>query len=230
MKDKENNPCVNNLFVCKYLDRLRALQQNHFMTASISAVDISKRFRKHSLFSDISFTCSAGESFAVTGPNGSGKSTLLKILAKLSAPTKGAVAFYIDGKTIPEEDIRRYVGFCSPELNLYENLTGLENLQFACGLEKKSLAESLADFQLKGHENKLVRFYSSGMKQRLKILCAVINRPPLLFLDEPGFALDEQGKKLIYETVEKLRESSAIILATNESAEAAMCGRRIELG
>ena len=200
------------------------------MTVSISAVNISKRFKRHSLFSDINFTCSTGESFAVTGPNGSGKSTLLKILAKLSAPTKGAVTINIDGKTLREEEIKHCLGFCSPELNLYENLTGFENLQFACGLEKKSLIENLGNFQLKGHENKLVRFYSSGMKQRLKILCAVINRPPLLFLDEPGFALDEQGKKLVYETIEKLKESSAIILATNESAEAAMCSRRIELG
>jgi len=200
------------------------------MTASISAVNISKRFKKHSLFSDINFTCSTGESFAVTGSNGSGKSTLLKILAKLSAPTKGTVILNVDGEAAGEEKIRRCTGFCSPELNLYENLTGLENLQFACGLEKKSLAETLADFQLKGHENKLVRFYSSGMKQRLKILCAVINRPPFLFLDEPGFALDERGKRLIYGVIEKIRKDTAIILATNEADEAAMCGRRIELG
>ena len=200
------------------------------MTASISAVNISKRFRKHSLFNDISFTCSTGESFAVTGPNGSGKSTLLKILAILSVPTKGTVTLNIDGEAINEERIRRCIGFCSPELNLYENLTGLENLQFACGFEKKSLAENLAAFQLEGHENKLVRFYSSGMKQRLKILCAIINRPPLLFLDEPGSALDEQGKRLVYAAIEELRENTAIILATNEPAEAEICGRRIELG
>ena len=200
------------------------------MTASISAVNISKRFKRHSLFSDISFTCSTGESFAVTGPNGSGKSTLLKILAKLNAPTKGTVILNVNGETVNEERIKQHIGFCSPELNLYENLTGFENLQFACGFEKKSLAENLAAFQLEGHENKLVRFYSSGMKQRLKILCAIINRPPLLFLDEPGFALDEQGKRLIYSVIEELRENTAIILATNESDEAAICGRRIELG
>jgi len=214
----------------KYLDRLWVLFKDNFMTASISAVSISKRFRRHSLFSDISFTCSTGESFAVTGPNGSGKSTLLKILAKLSAPSKGEVILNVNGETASEEKARRCIGFCSPELNLYENLTGLENLQFACGFEKKNLAENLHNFQLAGHENKLVKFYSSGMKQRLKILCAIINRPPLLFLDEPGFALDEQGKRLIYNAIEELRKNTVIILATNESAEAAMCDRRIELG
>jgi len=199
------------------------------MTISISAVNISKRFKRHSLFSDINFTCSTGESLAVTGPNGSGKSTLLKILAKLSAPTKGIVVFNLDGEAVHEEKIRHCIGFCSPELNLYENLTGFENLQFAYGLEK-SLAENLANFQLKEHKNKLVKFYSSGMKQRLKILCAVINRPPLLFLDEPSFALDKQGKNLIYDLIEELKKHTVIILATNESDEAAMCDRRIELG
>ncbi|MDR3237184.1 MAG: ABC transporter ATP-binding protein [Spirochaetia bacterium] len=201
------------------------------MTITISAKGVSKRFKKSFLFKDITFTCSEGESIAVTGPNGSGKSTLLRILARLTAPSSGTVTFSLGTEIIGENKIRQSMGFCSPELALYENLTGLENLRFAAErAQDVQIARSLDKFQLKEHENKQVKFYSSGMKQRLKILCAVINRPPVLFLDEPGLALDISGKKLIYNSIESVRNNCVIILATNEADEAKLCGRRIELG
>lgn len=198
---------------------------------SISAENLSKRFQRNLLFKNISFTCEIGESVSVTGSNGSGKSTLLQILALLKIPSRGNVEYSVAGVPVDRSLVHKKIGFCSPALNLYDELTAYENLSFASGISDKNiLKQNLAEFQLAGHENKLVRYYSSGMKQRLKLLCALINKPPVIFLDEPGLALDSSGKEMIYSIINELKSSSIIILATNDAAESALCNKRIELG
>lgn len=198
---------------------------------SISAENVSKRFQRNLLFKDISFSCQSGESIAIVGPNGSGKSTLLQILALLQTPSRGRVSYSFLGASASFESARKQMGFCSLALNLYEELTALENLSFASGIsDRQILKQNLAEFQLMGHENKSVRHYSSGMKQRLKLLCALIKKPPIIFLDEPGLALDVSGKEMVYSTINKFKSGSIIILATNDAAEAALCEKRIDLG
>lgn len=195
---------------------------------TISADRLCQKFLRRVLFRDLSFSLSTGESLAVTGHNGSGKSTLLQILALLRSPVKGRVSYYKDGIKADDDFARSVTGFCSPALSLYEDLTVYENLAFVCGeKDRQFLMAGLEHFQLKGHENKLVRFCSSGMKQRLKFLCASAGKPAVLFLDEPGSNLDRAGRDLIYSEIQAMAEKTVIILATNEEEEARLCSRRI---
>lgn len=197
----------------------------------IKAESLSKRFGRQRLFKDINFQVMTGSSLAVTGPNGSGKSTLVRILAGLQAPTKGKAEFICNDKVLEKYHLNAHYGFISPLINPYDELTGIENIHFAVrgvpGEEKiKSLLE---DFKLYEQRNKSVRFYSSGMKQRLKFIISVINDPPVLFLDEPGTNLDREGKKVLYSYLKGIMKEKLIIIATNEKEEVKLCGREVRI-
>jgi ABC-type multidrug transport system ATPase subunit len=88
----------------------------------------------------------------------------------------------------------------------------------------------LKKFDLSGHSDKKVKYYSSGMKQRLKIILAALNEPPVLILDEPGTNLDSAGREILYGYLDSVRKEKIIILATNDPAEEKLCGGVIRLG
>lgn len=197
---------------------------------AISAVNLTKRFGRRALFQGLSFNCSEGESLAITGPNGSGKSTLLLLLAMLAKPSSGTVSWSgIQAKGSVHSS--GFIGFCSPAMNLYGSLTVYETMSFAFGANDRTfLLSALEEFGLGEHVDKEIRLCSSGIRQRLKLLCALINKPKLLFLDEPCSNLDKTGKELLFSAVDSLRVNSLIVIATNEDKEADLCGRRLELG
>jgi len=192
---------------------------------SITGESLAKRFKRQRLFRDISLTLDTGRSLSLTGPNGSGKSTLMQILAGIQQPTKGRVKYRCGGMDIPAGEAYRYMGFTSPVLNPYDELTGYENIRFASrgAAGKEGIASLLEKFQLYEHRDKSLRYYSSGMKQRLKFILAVINDPPILFLDEPGTNLDRKGKDSLYSFIDEIRDKKIIIIATNEKEEVSLC-------
>jgi heme exporter protein A len=200
---------------------------------TIQARGISKKFNDITLFKDLDFSISIGKSLAVTGPNGSGKSTLLEIAALLRMPTKGTVRYSQNESDVPSDKIHSLIGFSSFRINPYGELTGYENIMFVAGGTGKDMsrADELLDrLNLYQDRNKRVRHYSSGMKQRLRFLLAVINEPPVLFFDEPGANLDRLGKDIIYSYIISLKKERIIIIATNEEEEAGLCDERIRLG
>lgn len=190
----------------------------------LAAEKISKRFGDRKVLSKISFDLTTGQSLAVVGANGSGKSTLLKILLSLLIPSKGKVLYHQDETLLDVDRIRPLVSFVSPYLNLYDQLTGEENLKFfstvagdnITGKEINTLLERVG---LEGRGMDYVSGYSSGMKQRLKYAVALLNHPQYLFLDEPTSNLDEVGKQMVFDLVEEYRSKSIIIIATNEQEE-----------
>ena len=95
---------------------------------TISANSITKRFGNSLLFKDINFSLKTGDSFSLTGPNGSGKTTLLHILSALQRPSSGSVEYKINGDLIPLNEINEFIGFISPNVNAYKELTGMENI------------------------------------------------------------------------------------------------------
>ncbi len=193
---------------------------------------VSKRFNRQHLFRDISFTLGTGTSLSLTGPNGSGKSTLMQIIAGIQSPTRGTVAYSCNGSEIPKNEFFRHMGFISPVLNPYDELTGYENIIFSAG-KKRSEEEInglLEKFQLYEHRDKSLRFYSSGMKQRLKYILAVINDPPVLFFDEPGTNLDRSGKDILYSHIESIRPGKILFMATNEKEESSLCMEEYRIG
>ena len=193
------------------------------MKYKIEIKNLSKRFGKNSLFKKIDLVVETGKPLAITGYNGAGKSTLLQIVAGLQNQSKGKIEYFCDSKKISSEQMMSLLGFASPLLVLYDDLTAKENLEFCKndGIEYPS--ELIELFGLEKHMNKMVSKFSSGMKQRLKLISVFMNNYPILFLDEPCSNLDILGKEIVYEQIKKRSKKSLIIIATNEPEEVDLC-------
>jgi heme exporter protein A len=191
---------------------------------SLFAQALTQRFGPSKIFESLSFEVPKGKGLVVTGPNGSGKTTLLRILSGLLRPSKGEVRLNIAGKTISPEERLRHIGFITPELALYEELTALENLEFFATVRrlKRTKADHLALLErvgLKGRGRDLVGTFSSGMKQRLKLAFAIQHEPMLLLLDEPGSNLDDSGRAVVEGVVAEQKKKGVLIVATNDERE-----------
>lgn len=201
----------------------------------LSVSDLSKRFGSRKVFSGVSFDVLTGETLAVVGPNGSGKSTLLMTLLGEIRPSKGAVTFADDGGVLTETVLQRTTSLVSPYLNLYDSLSGEENLVFfsqvaGAHVTGKEINALLCRVGLEGRGSDLVRAYSSGMKQRLKYALALMNQPEFLFLDEPTSNLDEDGKKIVYNIIEEYGRRAVVVIATNETEDQRFASQFCRLG
>jgi ABC-type multidrug transport system ATPase subunit len=199
----------------------------------IIATGIEKKFRKEWIFKNIHETFSAGNSYAIIGPNGTGKSTLLKILAQFSLPTSGKVEFIqTDGTVIPSDLAHQHVAYAAPYVDVIEEFTLGELLNFLQKLDYIPAAISLDSFEkymeLSPGKLKLIKNYSSGMRQKVKLACALLSPRPILCLDEPTSNLDEQAKQWF---IAKLAENSAklIFIASNEAMEIGLCNQQLAL-
>lgn len=204
---------------------------------TFQAENLSKNFDRKLIFKDISFSLSNGDALAVTGRNGSGKSTLVKILCTLLNQTAGTLNLNIDGKKIERGRYYNFIGLVSPYLNLYDEFTGYENLQIISNIrgtfDKNNLQENI-DTVLKRvglyeRRNDILRIYSSGMKQRLKIAFAILHNPLILFLDEPTDNLDAEGIKIVDEIVNDYKKDRIIIVATNNEYEKSYCTKEVKI-
>jgi len=189
---------------------------------TLKSDNISKVYFRKTIFQNVTFSVTEGASFAITGKNGSGKSTLIKILCGLLTPTSGTVSLEVDGKVAQREQYYFHIGLVSPYLNLYEEFTGEENLQLIKKIRgmnsetDKRITELLKEFNIYDHRKKEVRFYSSGMKQRLKYCAALLHEPRFLYLDEPTANLDEAGIAIVRQTMVKQKKHGILVFATNE--------------
>jgi len=187
----------------------------------ITASGISKYFGEKKILRDINFEIESGMSIAITGPNGSGKTTLLKILCGLMRPTMGNIQYQVNGTAIKQESWFKYLSLVGPYLELYEELSAEDNLLFLARIKNipsarakiKSLMERV---NLKGREADDVKTYSSGMRQRLKYVFALLSDPQILLLDEPTSNLDEEGIGIVYEIMQQQKKEKILIIATNE--------------
>ncbi len=198
----------------------------------LTADGLSKRYGSGWIFRGVSFNARTGESLAITGPNGSGKSTLCEILAGVRRESAGALACTLDGEPLSAAQRRALVGFASPRLSLYGDLTAGETVSFVCtslGAGEGHARDLCARMGLERHMGKPVRHFSSGMRQRLKIALALAHEPSVLLLDEPGMNLDAHGKEVLASIVHELLPSTLIIIATNEESEAGLCSGRVSL-
>jgi heme exporter protein A len=205
----------------------------------LTCENLAKKYSDKLIFRGLSLKLKNKSSLVITGKNGSGKSTLIKILANVIKESGGAYKIKSDGKELPREKFYLITGLLSPYLNLYDELTGYENLEFFCSLKssvrfpKAKLDEKinaiLNEVNLFSRRNDLVKNYSSGMKQRLKFAFAVINEPPLLLLDEPRTNLDSEGIDVVYKFANKQKEVGILVIATNESEDTSLCDEKINI-
>ncbi len=212
----------------KTMDDNKGPAQNSII---IEGASITHRFGTRTIFTGVSIVAFPGGPAAITGPNGSGKSTLLEILAGLRRPTDGSVMMRIQGEP-HTASLERFVGFASPRLRLYEELTALETLDFIAQnrLSRERGRELIGRFGLEDRAHSRVGAFSTGMMQRLKLIAAALNDPPILLLDEPCSNLDEDGRRLVFEYLASVKDRKAIVIATNDPGEADFCEGRASLG
>jgi len=197
---------------------------------SLHVEGLEKRFGARKVLAGLTFDVAPGEALGVSGPNGSGKSTLLQVLCGLLRPTRGSVLFRADGDLTPFQ-ARPMLGFASPALQLYDNLSAAENLAFFATFRgvAADVPALLARVGLDPKRRDPVRSYSSGMRQRLKLAWAVMHNPSVLLLDEPGANLDAPGRALVADLVAEQKGKGFVILATNDPEELSLAGRTISL-
>jgi len=181
----------------------------------IELEDIGKKFGRGFVFRHLSKRIDAGSCLGVVGTNGSGKSTLLQIIAGLQLPSEGLV--HRPGN---DKDFYKNMSFCSPATGLYEDFTLREHIQFYSELKPMSfsLEECIDLMQLEKHRNKQIKFFSSGMKQRVKLGLAIYAQTRYLFLDEPCSHLDKKSEEWFEESLKQSIGSRTVIIASNERA------------
>lgn len=200
----------------------------------LSFQNVTKTFGRRLIFKDINRDFSSGNIYGFSGRNGSGKSTLIKIASGIISPTKGKIEHLFDNKEIIPEKLHNYIGFVSPYLVLYDEFTAEENLFHFSKIRgiKYSPERSeflLNEFELFPRRNDYLKGYSSGMKQRMKFIFALLHNPEILFLDEPTSNLDNVGKDKVYEIIKNEGKDKLVIVASNEESDLKLCGEVLEI-
>jgi ABC-type multidrug transport system ATPase subunit len=195
----------------------------------IFASNLGKKFRNEWIFRNLDLTWQSGQSYTLTGANGSGKSTLLQVLAGFIPANEGEVLFAqsIDTTPLESEDMYRQVVIASPYLELVEEFTLEELLLFHQRLKPFRAGISLNDFmefvQLEKSRHKFIKYFSSGMKQRLKLGLAFLSDCPILMLDEPTANLDKEATAWYLRNVEVYAQDRLLVIASNQNYEYEFC-------
>lgn len=199
----------------------------------IELVNASKRFQYEWIFRNLSISIPAGSKWAITGSNGSGKSTLIKSIASLNPLTEGSIKYFFEGKEISEEQIYQYLTISAPYLELPEEFSLLEILnfhfQFKNVFQNLSFEEMIGEMYLENHSQKPINQFSSGMKQRLKLGLCLFSDVPLVLLDEPTSNLDEKGVNWYLALIEKFGKERTILVCSNDPREYTFCENHIHI-
>jgi len=188
---------------------------------NLQVTNLSKSFYQSPVFQSFSLKIESGEKIGLSGPNGSGKTTLLKMISGIMSIDSGEIRIGEKDVNPDELDPRKNVYYLGHFVGLYPGLTGYENLTFISGLYGKmnhNISSVLIKVGLDSAQDKLVKFYSQGMLQRLKLASAIILDPDILLLDEPLTGLDADGIKLFKSVLVKWHESrKTIIIVSHDS-------------
>ena len=194
---------------------------------------ISRRFNRDWIFRDISYTFKSGFSYAILGPNGAGKSTLLQIIAGNLTSSSGTVSYSENGRVLSIENIYEQLSLAAPYLELIEEFTLQEITDFhfkfkryCDGMDSKKFLDVLA---LKNAQHKLLKNFSSGMKQRVKLALAFCADTPVLLLDEPTANLDQQGVDWYLSLTKKFSTNRLIIVCSNQEHEYQFCSQTLNV-
>jgi ABC-type multidrug transport system ATPase subunit len=200
----------------------------------ITVENIGKKFVREWIFRNASFEILAGEKYTFVGPNGSGKSTLLQMLTGMFPVSEGTIRYTDNsGKDIETDDWYKHIVIAAPYLELIEEFTLRELISFHVRFKPFKNDLSLADFedfiQLYHASGKLIRHFSSGMKQRLKLGLAFMSDVPIIFLDEPTTNLDTHGFQWYIDNVTKHTANQTLLLGSNVKQEYEFCDNIISV-
>ncbi len=194
--------------------------------------DAGKRFNREWIFRHFDYSFSSSNAYAITGPNGSGKSTLLQFIAGALMPTEGKVSYHQEN----DKSIEVYyplLSIAAPYLELIEEMTAIEFLRFHHEfkplLPSMTIPQILECVGLQQASEKQIRYFSSGMKQRLKLAQAFFSDTPVVLLDEPTTNLDTPGIDLYHELIANYCRERLVIVSSNDSMEYSFCKTVIDM-
>jgi ABC-type multidrug transport system ATPase subunit len=196
-----------------------------------------KRFNRDWIFRNVNTSFSSGNAYAITGPNGSGKSTLLQVIAAALQTNEGKIDWQLKAQneliTLSEDEVHSQIAICAPYLEVIEEMTATEFLNFHASfkplLPHVSITEIINIVGLQKAGNKQIRFYSSGMKQRIKLAQAIFADVPGLLLDEPCTNLDASGYELYHKLIEDYCRHKLVVVSSNDINEYDFCTERISI-
>jgi ABC-type multidrug transport system ATPase subunit len=200
---------------------------------NITLNNAGKRFSREWVFRNLTYEFSYNKSYAITGANGSGKSTLLQILSSALTLNEGDVEWHINKTTLKPETVHQHISYAAPYFELVEEMTAKEFLLFHSKFKKYINNYSIEDILVKADlahaANKQIRFYSSGMKQRLKLAQAIFSDVPLILLDEPCTNLDTNGFTLYYNWIDTFCKNRLIVISSNDVNEYKFCNVQLNI-
>jgi ABC-type multidrug transport system ATPase subunit len=202
----------------------------------ISLTNAGKRFNRDWIFRNFTKEFTSGIAYAITGPNGSGKSTLLQVIGGAMMMSEGSAKYTMGNETAREVHVDKafqHISIAAPYLELVEEMTLQEFLQFHSQFKPLlpgfHLQEIIAEIGLQAATHKQIRFYSSGMKQRVKLAQAIFSNVPCILLDEPCTNLDAAGTALYHQLVNKYCNDRLIIVSSNDEQEYSFCTEKISI-
>lgn len=215
------------------------LQEKYSSSATTNGMEVSlinagKRFNREWIFRKVDFQFVPGRSYAITGPNGSGKSTLLQAIAGSMYLSEGSLEYRTRESAIIEtEKIYQHISIAAPYLELVEEMTAKEFLhfhhQFKSLVSTLSIEDILSVIGLEKAADKQIRYFSSGMKQRIKLAQAIFSDTPVLLLDEPCTNLDKPGYELYHTLINNYCRDKLIIVSSNDSQEMDFCTEKLSI-
>lgn len=198
----------------------------------ITLSDAGKRFNREWIFRHFDYSFFSSNAYAITGPNGSGKSTLLQFIAGALMPSEGSVSYYKEDNS-PVEQYFALMSVAAPYLETIEEMTAIEFFRFHQAfkplLPALTIPQILERIGLKEAADKQIRYYSSGMKQRIKLGQALFSNTPVLLLDEPTTNLDTSGIVLYHELIKEYCVERLVIVSSNDPLEYSFCNTEINM-
>jgi len=199
----------------------------------ITLDNAGKKFSREWIFRALSYEFKTGNPVSITGPNGSGKSTLVKAIAGTIPLNEGSVSYTRNGEPVPEEKWYQLSGISAPYLELIEEFTLSESIDFHARfrpfVDGLSRNEFISRLGLEKHSHKYLRDFSSGMKQKLKLGFAFFTQNEVLILDEPTANIDQKGYEWYMEEVQKLVPERVVIISSNEPREYTFCTEQLSV-
>ena len=199
----------------------------------VSLIDAGKRFNRDWIFRHISYEFAADQSYAIIGPNGSGKSTLLQVLSGSMLLSEGKCNWSLVNSYSIADKVYSQVSICAPYLEVVEEMTLKEFLNFHSGFKpflpgftSEKIIELLG---LEKAADKQIRYFSSGMKQRVKLAQAIFSDTAAVLLDEPCTNFDKAGYELYYQLINDYCKKRMVIVSSNDEMEYKFCDTRLNM-
>jgi|SRR5665647_121943 len=203
------------------------------MWMRINLTNLGKRYNREWIFRNLNFQFEPGKHYAITGPNGSGKSTLLQVISGSTIYNEGIINYHYNDVPVVTEKIFQKLSFAAPYLDLVEEMTLNEFFSFHHRMKGwlpiLDSGKIISLLSLEKSAHKQIRYFSSGMKQRVKLAQAIFSDVPVVLLDEPLTNLDDDGISLYLSLIKHYCTNRLVIISSNDKKEYSFCDEVVDM-